>query len=177
METGTMAADIAFERLYDEHAQALFAFLLNLTRDEDDTRDVLQEVFIKLARQPELLRGVRDERAFLLRLAHNAAIDLMRRRGTRDKHHEAFGADAEARSPFASADDPDEAAFRAELSAALGELPPEQRAVVHLKLWEGLTFEQIAAALSIPLNTAASRYRYGLDKLRERLRPIYEEIQ
>jgi len=63
------------------------------------------------------------------------------------------------------------------LSRALAELPPEQRAVVHLKLWEGLTFEQIAAALEIPLNTAVSRYRYGLDKLRERLRPLYEEIK
>ena len=48
---------------------------------------------------------------------------------------------------------------------------------MHLKLWEGLTFEQIADALDIPQNTAASRYRYGLDKLRERLRPLYEEIR
>ena len=172
-----MPANIELERLYDEHAQALFAFLLNFTRDDDDTHDVLQEVFIKLARQPALLHGVREERAFLIRLAHNAAIDLMRRRATRSRQHEAFGTDAETLSPFALADDPDEAAFRAELSAALGELPPEQRAVVHLKLWEGLTFEQIADALGVPLNTAASRYRYGLDKLRERLRPIYEEIK
>ena len=170
-----MPTDIELERLYDEHAQALFAFLLNFTRDEDDTRDVLQEVFIKLARQPGLLDRVRDERAFLIRLAHNAAIDLMRRRGTREKHHEQFG--AEAVTAFAPADDPDEQSFRAALAAALAELPPEQRAVVHLKLWEELTFEQIAAALEIPPNTAASRYRYGLDKLRERLRPIYEEIK
>ena len=168
-----MPADL--ERLYDEHAQALFAFLLNFTRDEDDTRDVLQEVFVKLARQPELLRAARDERAFLIRLAHNAAIDLMRRRGTRTKNQEQFG--LEMVSPFAASPDPDEAAFREELSAALGELPPDQRAVVHLKLWEGLTFEQIASTLEIPLNTAASRYRYGLDKLRARLRPIYEEIK
>jgi len=168
-----MPADI--ERLYDEHAQALFAFLLNLTRDEDDTRDVLQEVFVKLARQPELLRAARDARAFLIRLAHNAAIDLMRRRSVRTRHNEQFG--AEKISPFAATADPDETAFRDELSAALGELPPDQRAVVHLKLWEGLTFEQIATVLEIPQNTAASRYRYGLDKLRDRLRPIYEEIK
>jgi len=163
------------ERLYDDHAQALFAFLLNFTRDEADTRDVLQDIFVKLARQPELLGAARDERAFLLRLAHNAAIDLMRRRGTRDKHHEQFG--AEQISGFASTSDPDEAAFRQELSTALGELPSDQRAVVHLKLWENLTFEQIAAALEIPLNTAASRYRYGLDKLRARLRPLYDEVK
>ena len=46
-----------------------------------------------------------------------------------------------------------------------------------MKLWEKLTFEAIAEILEIPLNTAASRYRYGLDKLRERLRPIYDEIK
>jgi RNA polymerase sigma-70 factor, ECF subfamily len=168
-----MPADM--ERLYDDHAQALFAFLLNLTRDENDTRDVLQEVFVKLARQPDLIGGARDERAFLIRLAHNAAIDLMRRRGARERRHEQAG--AEKTSPFAPSTDPDETAFRQELSIALEELPDEQRAVVHLKLWEGLTFEQIAAVLSIPPNTAASRYRYGLDKLRARLRPLYEELK
>ena len=170
-----MRAELELAGLYDNHAQALYAFLLNLTRDEEDTRDVLQEVFVKLARQPRVLDGVRDERAFLIRLAHNAAIDVMRRRGTQEKHHEQFGAQTVA--PFAPADDPDQQSFRAALAEALVELPPDQRAVVHLKLWEELTFEQIAAALEIPPNTAASRYRYGLDKLRDRLRPIYEEIK
>lgn len=163
------------ERLYDEHAQALFAFLLNFTRNESDTRDVLQEVFIKLARQPDLLECVREERSFLLRVSHNAAVNLMRRRGTREKNHEQLA--VESAGVFARAADPDEQAFRDGLASALGELPPDQRAVVHLKLWERLTFEAIAEALDIPLNTAASRYRYGLDKLRERLRPLYEEIK
>ena len=86
-------------RLYDEHAQPLYAFLLNLTRDEADTRDLLQDVFVKLARDPDLLTGVRDEHAFLFRLAHNAAIDLIRRRGTRDKTRDRFV--AEIISPFA----------------------------------------------------------------------------
>ena len=163
------------KRLYDEHAQPLYAFLLNFTRDEADTRDLLQEIFIKVTREPRLLDGIRTERAFLIRLAHNAAIDLMRRRGTRDRTKENFA--AEIISPFAPTSDSDEKVFREELAVALGELPEEQRAVVHLKLWEGLTFEEIAAALEIPPNTAASRYRYGLDKLRGRLRPLYEEIK
>ena len=165
--------DIA--RLYDEHAQPLFAFLLNLTRDEADTRDLLQEIFVKLARDEKILDGIREERAFLIRLAHNAAIDLMRRRGTRERTKENFA--AEIISPFAPTSDPDEEIFRQQLSAALAELPAEQRAVAHLKLWSGLTFEEIAAALEIPPNTAASRYRYALDKMRERLRPLYEEMK
>jgi RNA polymerase sigma-70 factor (ECF subfamily) len=162
-------------RLYEDHAQALFAFLLNFTRNETDTKDLLQEVFCKLARQPRLLDDARDERAFLIRLAHNLAIDLMRRRGARERTHEKLAAESVA--IFASAADPDEAAFRVTLSEALGELPAEQRAVVHLKLWEGLTFESIAEALDLSPNTAASRYRYGIDKLRDRLRPLYEEIK
>jgi len=170
-----MPAGLEIERLYDQHAQPLYAFLLNLTRDEADTRDLLQEVFVKIARDPQILHGIREERAFLIRLAHNAAIDLIRRRGTRERTRENFA--AEKVSPFAPASDPDEETFRNNLAGALAELPSEQRAVAHLKLWEGLTFEQIAAALDIPPNTAASRYRYALDKMRERLRPLYEEMK
>ncbi len=170
-----MPVPVKLEQWYDAHAQALFAFLFNFTRHEADTHDLLQEVFIRLARRPELLEGVRDIRAFLLRLAHNLAIDLIRRRGTRDSQHDQLA--RESPQVFAPASEADEVAFREALSDALGDLPAEQRAVVHLKLWEGLTFEQIAEVLSIPLNTAASRYRYGLDKLRIRLRPLYDEIR
>jgi RNA polymerase sigma-70 factor (ECF subfamily) len=170
-----MASTPDMARLYDDHAPAVFAFLANFLRHEADTRDVMQELFIKLARRPALLDGVRDERGFLLRLSHNLAIDLIRCRGARERH-----GDQLAREPmalFAASADPDEQIFREKLAEALGELPAEQRAVVHLKLWEKLTFEAIAQTLEIPPNTAASRYRYGLDKLRERLRPIYDEIQ
>ena len=163
------------EELYDAHADALFAFVLNLLRDESDAGDTLQEVFHELARRPGMLEGVREPRGFLLRLAHNRAIDAIRRRDARGRAHAALAADSI--KVFAESADPDEAVLRGEIGAALGELPPEQRAVVHLKLWEGLTFERIAVLLSIPANTAASRFRYGLDKLRDRLRPIYEERQ
>jgi len=170
-----MGSSPNIERLYDGHAQALFAFLLNLLRNEADTYDVMQELFLKLGRRPALLLGVREERGFLLRLAHHAAIDLIRRRDARERHYHQL-----AREPiplFAQSADPDERVFREKLAEALGELPPNQRAVVHLKLWEKLTFEAIAETLEIPLNTAASRYRYGLDKLRDRLRPLYDEIK
>lgn len=169
-----MPAPFDLGELYDAHAPALFAFLLNLTRREDEVRDLLQDLFVKLARQPELLVNVRAVRPFLLRMARNAAVDLVRRRQSGQRTCDRLA--AEAVELFAPSADPDAASFRQALSAALGELPPEQREVVHLKLWEDLTFDQIAQVLEIPLNTAASRYRYGLDKLRERLRPVYDEI-
>jgi RNA polymerase sigma-70 factor, ECF subfamily len=163
------------ERLYDAHAPALFAFVLNLTRHESDTRDILQEVFVKLANQPAILEGVRDERGFLIRVAHNAAVSLLRRNTSRERNHEEFG--AAASGIFIPGDGADEQVFRESVSAAMAELPPEQRAVLHLKLWEHFTFEAIAEALDISPNTAASRYRYAIDKLRGHLRPLYDELK
>jgi RNA polymerase sigma-70 factor (ECF subfamily) len=159
-------------RLYDDHAPALFAFLLNVTRSETETRDVMQEVFARLAARPERFDGVRDERGFLLRLAHNLAIDLTRRRMA---HVNAIERAAlEPADLFTNAPDPDAKAFQQAVSSAMGELPEDQRAVVHLKIWEELTFAEIAEMLGIPANTAASRYRYALDKLEGLLRPLCE---
>ena len=56
-------------------------------------------------------------------------------------------------------------------------LPREQREVVCLKVFEGLTLEEIAQRLGVKPNTVASRYRYGLDKLQALLRPLYEELR
>lgn len=170
-----MAARDDLERLYDAHAPALFAFALSLTHRDADSRDLLQDLFVKLARHPALLDGVDDERACLLRWMRNAAVDLFRRRQSREHLGETLA--EQTTSPFAPAPDPDDQAFRNALTEALFELPEEQRTLLQLKLWEGMTFDAIAKVLGIPLNTAASRYRYGLDKLRHRLRPLYEELR
>ncbi len=162
-------------QLYDEHAASVFGFVLNLTRSDADTRDVLQELFLKIAKSPDQFATVRQPRAWLLRLAHNLAIDALRRRSGLD--HAVERAAAEPTPLFAPAPNPDEASYREALTRALAELPAEQRAAVHLKLWEDLTFAEIADMLDIPPNTAASRYRYGIDKLQTLLRPIYEELQ
>ncbi len=162
------------ERLYDTHAQAVFAFLLNVTRNEADTREALQDLFLKLGRQGPDSDELRDERAYLLRLAHHQAIDALRRRETRRRIETASA--QEPVEVFARTPDPDTATFRTELSKALETLPLEQRSVVHLKLWEGRSFVDIASILQSPANTAASRYRFGLEKLRGHLQPLYDEI-
>src|SRR5688572_25738334 len=127
--------------IYDAHAAALFGFLLSFTRNESETRDILQELFLKLASRAAPLDGVRDPRSYLIRLAHHLAIDFHRSRASRNAAMERVA--AEPGALFLHDADPDETAFRAALAEALGDLPPGQRAVVHLKLWEGLTFAQI----------------------------------
>src|SRR5213075_2403642 len=101
-----MASTRNLERIYDEHAPALFAFLLNLTRNQADTRDLLQELFCKIAARPGLLEDVKDVRAFLIRMAHNLAIDLMRRNTTRGRNQERYGSEIE--TIFAPGSDADE---------------------------------------------------------------------
>jgi RNA polymerase sigma-70 factor (ECF subfamily) len=161
-------------KIYDAHAPALFAFLLNLVRSEADAGDILQDVFAKLAARPEALREVRELRPWLIRTAHRQAMDSVRRRSAHGRAIEAAALEVDL---FIPTEDADGDAFRAEVARALAELPEEQRAVVHLKIWEDMTFAEMAEALEIPANTAASRYRYALDKLEALLRPLHDDLR
>ncbi len=167
-----MPPDLAL--IYDTHARAIFAFLLNFTRNDADAGDILQDVFVKVAERPSLLDGVKQIRPWLIRMAHRQAIDLVRRRGS---HTRALESSAAETPLFAPVEDADGEAFRAAVAEAMAELPEEQRAVVHLKIWEDMTFAQIADAIGMSANTAASRYRYALDKLEALLRPLNKEYQ
>ena len=161
------------ERIYDTYAGRLYAYLLTLVGNPGDSRDLLQDLFVKIARSGNCLDGVRNEKAYLFRIAHNLSVDFIRRAQSRRDRHRCVS-EAEPRQ-FAPTD-PDATAFANSVSEELWNLPDEQRAAVHLKLWIGLSFEEIADLLDIPANTAASRYRYGIQKLRDALRPIYDEL-
>ena len=159
-------------KLYDAHAAAIFGYLMALTGAEAEAKDLLQDVFVRLARLPAA--EMAEPRAFLLRMARNAFIDSTRRRETRQRLH----AKAAEEAPRLFEDSPpDTGLCREALDASLAALPDEQREAVVLHVWTGLTFREIAAALDIPLHTAASRCRYGLGKLRAILQPLYNELR
>jgi RNA polymerase sigma-70 factor, ECF subfamily len=163
-----------FAQLYSAYSGSVFGFALNLTRDNEAAREILQEVFLRVVRRPELGMPFEEAKSWLFRLTHNLVIDLHRRAGTRARTLERLS--KEPASPFVPHVDPDEQALRDAVAAAMAALPEEQRAVVHLKLWEDLSFSEIGRVLDLSPNTAASRYRYALDKLQSQLRSLYEEI-
>lgn len=106
--------------------------------------------------------------ALLLTSIRRAALDSGRRRSRREARETEAGGDAPQCEPLfepGSAGDDRQSA----IEGALGRLPPDQREVLALKIWGGLTFTQIAQHLEIPSNTAASRYRYALASLRREL--------
>jgi RNA polymerase sigma-70 factor, ECF subfamily len=163
------------EIIYQEHAPALFRFLIRLTGNDAEVKDVLQEIFIRLAKSSNILENVESPRAYLFRMAHRLVIDRMRRDQTRLHYSEQARQEHEIHfSPPAI--DHDEVWRQKMLGNSLSALPCEQKAVVLLKIWEGLTFAQIAEALDISADTAASRYRYALDKLRGALRPLHGDL-
>jgi len=153
---------------FEAHGPRLLLWARQWTRSLADAEDVVQEAFIRYWRHQRELPG--DPQALLVTSIRRAAIDLARRDARRARREERFGRDEDA--PFFEPVPGDNAARRQEIEAALRRLPSEQREVLVLKIWHELTFEQIADQLGIPLNTAASRYRYALMALRKELNSL-----
>jgi len=152
--------------LYNDFSQAVYAFALQLTHSKEAAKDLLQDVFCRIAQRPRFT--ILNPRSFLLRCTYHAYVDLIRRESSREKTHDQYAQEPET---FFSADAQiDQQETLSALLGAISLLPEEQRAVLHLEIWEERTFREIAAILGIPANTAASRYRYAIDKMRGDLR-------
>jgi RNA polymerase sigma-70 factor (ECF subfamily) len=153
------AGDVsALGAIYDAYAGAVYRHALSLLRSPADAEDVLQEVFLKLVSR----RGgpIRDLKAYLLTAARHQAILVIRRRAREVETDTAAGHVSAAASP--------DAAIDAEaVRGALERLSAAQREVVVLKVYEQMTFAEIGRRLRASVNTVASRYRYGLEKLRQ----------
>ena len=156
----------AFAALYDRLGQRLFATARTMLASTTDAEDVVHDLFVELARSRQRLAAVADLDAYLFTMLRHAAIRRLRRRSLADRTLERLGRDRLAGDGFATP--PVEAADDS-LSAAVATLPAEQREVVGLKIDGGLTFAEIATVIGISPNTASSRYRYALEKLRAML--------
>jgi len=155
--------DRQFAALFDEYGSLLFRVGYALLGSGADAEDAVQSVFLSLIRSRKSLSGIADMRAYLLSALRHAAARIASRR-TKEKRLMQQAARSEMEStPVPKHDD----AF--ELEKAVQSLPPEQREIIALKIDGGLTFAEIAESLSISPNTAASRYRYALEKLRAAL--------
>jgi RNA polymerase sigma-70 factor (ECF subfamily) len=148
--------------VYDTYAAPLYRFLLTLLGSEQDAEDALQEVFLAVARIG--LGRIRELRPYLFQAARRQAIGLLRkRRRRREADIDMSWIDLEACAP-------EDRALAIDIDRALRSLPAEQREVIALHLSEGHTFREIAALSGTTKDTAFSRYRLGLAKLRDLLK-------
>ncbi len=151
----------------DAHGAGLQLFARQWVPAAADAEDVVQEAFVRFWRARH---RAADPTAFLYACVRHCALDWLRAGRRRAAREAAAGRAESVETPLFVAAEHDER--RVAVEAALTRLPEDQRAVLVLKIWGGLTFAQVARALGIPANTAASRYRYALDKLRARLAEV-----
>ena len=158
---GTEAAAEAFARL----GGRLYRYTLAILGSPADAEEIVQDLFLTLA-ETDGAAWPRDLDGWLLRSARNLS---WRRLGRARRRREILKGAAPLLAPR-EAGDPDLEALAGRASEALKVLPVEQREAVALHLFEGMTFAEIGAAAGVPEDTAASRYRYGIAKLKEILR-------
>jgi RNA polymerase sigma-70 factor, ECF subfamily len=149
------AAEI--ESLYRRHGSALLLFATAIIGERGRAQDAVHQVFLKLIEDGSLRHAV-DKKAYVFACIRNAALNEIKvqQRNT-------------VLEPEVAWFEPPDRDYAAELNLrrALCTLPDDQRQVIVLHAWGELTFAQIASLLDISSNTAASRYRYALAKLRE----------
>ncbi len=147
---------------FAEAAPGLVLFARQFVRSASDAEDIVQDAFVKFWRKQHPI----DNRALLFATVRSTAFDLLRRDSRRARREvDAFaGAEQSVAPQFESRSEAQQS-----LVEAIQRLPEEQREVLVMKIWNELTFADIASVLGISQNTAASRYRYALAALKKTL--------
>jgi RNA polymerase sigma-70 factor, ECF subfamily len=163
----------AFETLYSRHRAALYRYLTRQARDGEVANDLFQEVWSRVIVNRARYEPRAKFRTFLFTLAHNCFIDHCRRSKARPGGMGIDDADAADLLPANESCQPDSVLARNEASAryraALATLPPEQRDVYLLHEESDLSLEEIARITGVGAETAKSRLRYAVNKLKAAL--------
>jgi len=155
----------AFEILYRRHNDALYRYLLRLSRHESAAEDIFQEVWGKIINARSRYRPTAKFTTFLYRVAHNCFIDHVRRNR---RHAQTADVDPDTRESLGDGPDveTERQLARQRLLAALGDLPDEQRDAFLLREEAGLSLDEIALVTGANRETAKSRLRYAVRKLK-----------
>jgi RNA polymerase sigma-70 factor (ECF subfamily) len=158
--------------LYDRYSGVAYGLALRITGNAATAEDVVQDAFVSLWRQAPRFDPERGQvRSWLLTMVHHKGVDAVRRRAGRPERPLPEGAE----EYIAGSARPDELAEMVLDAEAVREavrlVPDDQRRVIEMAYFEGMTHVEIAAETGAPLGTVKSRMRIGLEKMREYLRP------
>ena len=174
----------AYDALVTRHRGRIFAMIRNMIHQEADAWDLSQEVFIKAWRALPRFEAKAKFSTWLYRIAHNSVYDWVRKRKIEsagefnDEIFERERIDSASFTTPSGSELPDESMahgeLRVKIQIALGKLSAEHREVVILKDVQGLSYKEIAEAMSSTLGTVMSRLFYARQKLQALLKDEYE---
>ncbi len=154
----------AFDDLVRRHQRGLWRLVRRYVRNDADAADVTQQAFVRAFRALERFRGEASVRSWLYRIGINVALNHLRDRGREvpsDTAGDALTVEAVAPGVMLSAE-------RARsLRAAVAELPPKQRQVLELRVFDDLSFREVAALADCTENAAKVSFHYAVKRLRE----------
>jgi RNA polymerase sigma-70 factor, ECF subfamily len=163
-EQAPRAADVAFDALYRESRDDVYAYVASMVRDRAAAEEVTATAFERAYRKRARFDPRRGERrAWLFGIARNAALDELRRHG-RQAELAAEPADLVAAPAHESAEASER---RLALVTALGDLDPRERELIALKFFAGLGNAEIAAVIGVSQSNAGTKLHRAVNKLRE----------
>lgn len=163
----------ALSELYDRYGRLVFSLARNAVGDPSAAEEITQDVFLRVWQRAHLYRADRGSvGTWLTSISRHRAIDRLRRRSSRPEQHSVAWAELPSFAELTE-NDPEGTAHQAiegeRVRAAIAQLPKEQKQVLALAYFQGLTQSQISEALGLPLGTVKTRIRLGMNKLREAL--------
>ena len=164
----------ALEVLYDRYSRIVYSFALRIVGDPLLAEEILQEVFFRVWQQGSGFQSNRGSLVtWLLSITHNLAIDEVRKRNRRPQKADSEDPELVLSAMADESTDIEQEVWlsgvRTAIVEALDRVPKEQRDVIELAYFRGLTQREIAESLGQPLGTVKTRMRLGLQKLREQL--------
>ncbi len=155
----------AFEMLMQRHEKFLMKVVVRMTRDLDLAEDIVQDAFIKSYKRLHLFEGRSSFRSWLYQIALNTARNRFRKysRETLTAEPIESAVNSVAESNMIALD------VRAILQTEIAKLPDRQKTALTLRIFEDLSFKEIAEMMECPYDTAKANYRHALMKLKERL--------
>lgn len=166
--------DLAFDVLLERHQQRIYNYILGMVHNEDEANDLFQDVFIKAVTRIRSHRYVESGRfgSWLLRIAHNLVIDSFRQRKSvatisRDTTEGANMVNKASLSDFSVEQFISNEQTYTDLELMVQKLPQSQQQIVKMRMYEGLSFKEIAAQTNCSINTALGRMRYAILNLRK----------
>lgn len=159
----------AFDVIYKKYSRRLYGFVFRYVKQESDTEEIVQEVFIKIWQSRDKINVYSSFESFLFTIAHNATINLLKKRATEQKYLEHVKSLQQIEETYEIADEIHYKELKQKYQGLLDELSPRQKEIFLMSREEGLSHKEIAEKLGISSNTVKNHLVTTLSFLKKEL--------